>query len=218
MKKSFVIILVIIAIAAVAFFVFKPRAASQPIAVPETATPATDATYSIPAGTTVSWQGKRPLIQGYMDSGTIAITDGAVAVAGNTITANATFDMNTITATATGMGRGADMLTNHLKSADFFEVERYPTATLTITDAQESGKGTNVYTATGTLTIKDITRDITFPVAVYDESNALRVVVTIPLDRTQWNIRYGSDKFFSDLGEKMIADMFTVSVDLTLQK
>ena len=59
-----------------------------------------------------------------------------------------------------------DMLLNHLKSDDFFAVERFPTASLTLTGWEaQSGAPPEAPNgiATGELTIKDVTRSVSFP-------------------------------------------------------
>jgi polyisoprenoid-binding protein YceI len=104
-------------------------------------------------------------------------------------------------------------LVGHLKSADFFDVAKSPEAVFTITNPVDLSKAvTEVH---GNLTIKGITNPLTFKVVSYREGtawvfNANSVVV----DRTKYNIKYGSGTFFGDLGDKAIYDEFTMRLKI----
>lgn len=107
-------------------------------------------------------------------------------------------------------GQGKDKLTNHLKSADFFDVETFPTASIKITDVQPAGE--NLYDVTADLTIKDITAPVQFQAEVVKSEEGVVASATITVDRTLYDIRYGSGKFFENLGDKTIHDTFTLDV------
>ncbi|MEL6590748.1 MAG: YceI family protein [Bacteroidota bacterium] len=66
----------------------------------------------------------------------------------------------------------------------------------------------------GNLTIKGISQEISFPAMVNITDNALTAKASFTIDRTMWNIRYGSGKFFDDLGDKVIYDDIELSLDL----
>jgi len=84
----------------------------------------------------------------------------------------------------------------------------YPTASLVFTKVDASGK--NSYKVTGDITIKDITESITFDLSVYgNKANA-----SLNIDRTVFNVRYGSASFFDDLKDKAIYDTFDIIADL----
>lgn len=99
-------------------------------------------------------------------------------------------------------------LEGHLKSDDFFGVERYPTASLVLT--QVSNKGKNSYTVVGDLTIKGITKPVTFELSVYGS----KATAYVKVDRTEYGIRYGSASFFENLQDKAIYDEFDLVADL----
>ena len=99
-------------------------------------------------------------------------------------------------------------LDGHLKSDDFFGVEKFPTATLVIKSLGEKGNG--VYAVTADLTIKGKTESIKFDLAVAANS----ATTTLKVDRTKYDIKYGSGSFFSDLGDKTIYDDFDLTVKL----
>ncbi|MEO6132547.1 MAG: YceI family protein [Saprospiraceae bacterium] len=145
-------------------------------------------------------------------NGTIAIKEGSLSVvdgmiAGGTVT----IDMTTIT-DLDQEGGGKSKLEGHLKSDDFFGVATYPTATLDITKALAKGNGQ--YTITADLTIKGITNPVTFDANVETVSNQITATADIKVDRTLYNIRYGSGKFFDNLGDKAIYDVFDLNIKL----
>ena len=66
------------------------------------------------------------------------------------------------------------------------------------------------YEINGVLTIKGIAKDVTFPARIIRNDQGYEATGKIDLDRTRWDIRYGSGKFFDNLGDKMIHDLFTL--------
>ncbi|HMB63087.1 MAG TPA: YceI family protein, partial [Eudoraea sp.] len=99
-------------------------------------------------------------------------------------------------------------LEGHLKSDDFFAVTSHPTSKLVFTAVAATGK--NSYEVTGNLTIKGITKPITFDVSIYGS----KATATLKVDRAQYDVRYGSGSFFENLGDKTIYDEFDLVVDL----
>ena len=99
-------------------------------------------------------------------------------------------------------------LEGHLKSDDFFGVKNYPQASVIITRVVDNGNSN--YKCSAKMTIKGITKNIDFVTTVND-SNA---TTTIVIDRTDFNIKYGSGSFFEGLGDKMIYDDFEITVNL----
>ncbi len=99
-------------------------------------------------------------------------------------------------------------LEGHLKSDDFFGVATHPTSKLVFTTVKATGK--NSYEVTGDLTIKGITKPITFDVSVYGS----KATATMKVDRAPYNVKYGSGSFFDNLGDKTIYDEFDLVVDL----
>lgn len=105
-------------------------------------------------------------------------------------------------------GQYKGKLEGHLKSDDFFGVESYPKASLVFTKVDAIGK--NGYTVTGDLTIKGKTNPITFNVSVYgSKANA-----ALKIDRSKYDVKYGSTSFFDGLKDKAIYDEFDLTADL----
>ncbi|MDX1279426.1 YceI family protein [Oceanihabitans sediminis] len=140
--------------------------------------------------------------------GLISISSGHLAFDGDRLTGGAfVMDMPSITVTDLE-GEYKGQLEGHLKSDDFFGVEKYPTASLVFTKVAVSGK--NSYKVTGDITIKGITESITFDLSVYgNKANA-----ALNIDRSVFNVRYGSTSFFDDLKDKAIYDAFDIIADL----
>jgi polyisoprenoid-binding protein YceI len=99
-------------------------------------------------------------------------------------------------------------LEGHLKSDDFFGVDKHATSKLVFTNVSASGK--NSYKVTGNLTIKGKTNPVTFDVSVYGS----KATATMKIDRSLYDVKYGSGSFFDNLGDKTIYDEFDLVVDL----
>ncbi|WP_242135488.1 YceI family protein [Aestuariivivens marinum] len=101
-------------------------------------------------------------------------------------------------------------LEKHLKSVDFFDVQKYPFASFKITGFENVNDKTLL---SGNLTLKDTTNNVTFPVSVFHTNDSVKVESeTFTIDRSKWNVRYGSRSFFDNLGEKYIND----DIELTI--
>ncbi|MCC6639480.1 YceI family protein [Candidatus Falkowbacteria bacterium] len=162
---------------------------------------------------TVTWSASKTLIANYTDTGTIGVDGNSFTLENGEIkSGSVTINMDTIVALNTGRNVGMEGLTKHLKSADFFDVAQFPTAEFVITKVTKSD-ATNVI-VDGNLTIKGITQPISFPAELGLENEAVRLRAEFQLDRTLWQIKYGSGKFFQDLGDKIIDDMFTLKLDI----
>ncbi|MFI1743121.1 YceI family protein [Thalassobellus sediminis] len=140
--------------------------------------------------------------------GTIAIKSGSLSFeAGKLVGGEFVIDMATINTTDL-QGEYKGKLDGHLKSADFFGVEKHPTATLTFTKVEASGK--NAYNVTGELTIKEQTHPVAFVISIYGN----KATASLKVDRTIYDIKYGSASFMDGLKDKAIYDEFDLVADL----
>ena len=154
---------------------------------------------------TINWVGKK--VTGSHE-GTITLKEGTLIFKGKKLVGgNFTVDMTTINTTDLE-GKGKANLDGHLKSDDFFGVEKFPTATLVIKSLGEKGNG--VYAVTADLTIKGKTESIKFDLTVTGNTAS----TTLKVDRTKYDITYKSGNFFSDLGDNIIYDEFELKVKL----
>lgn len=112
-------------------------------------------------------------------------------------------------------GEMAGKLEGHLKSDDFFGSANYPVAKYVITKVAPKGKP-GEYKITGNLTIKNTTKEVKFD-ALLTEAQGGKIVATgdIKIDRTDFDVKYGSGSFFDGLGDKTIYDEFELKVKLT---
>jgi len=108
-----------------------------------------------------------------------------------------------------------ERLEGHLKSEDFFGVEKFPTSKLVITGSTPFDKGAGV--VSGTLTIKGISHPIEFKAAVQKKDDGVWFYSNIIVDRTKYDVRYGSGSFFDNLGDKTIYDEFKLKLSLLVK-
>lgn len=155
----------------------------------------------------ITWKGKKVL---GTHTGTINLKRGYLETDGDNITGGMfVVDMTSIAVTDLKAGQGKEKLEGHLKSDDFFGIEKHKEASLVFTSLKEAKEG---YTVTGDLTIKGETHPVTFDMTV-DANNGM-AQANVEIDRTKYGIRYGSGSFFDDLGDKAINNAFELSVDL----
>ena len=155
----------------------------------------------------ISWIGKKAVVDSKhlgnvkFKSGSLKIEDGKLA-GGKVVV-----DMNTINTTDLE-GEWKAKLEGHLKNDDFFKVSKYPTAAFKTTSVKAQGK--NKFKVVGDLTI-------------LDKTNSVDVVLTqdgksykgdLKINRTKWDIKYGSGSFFDNLGDKAIADEIGLELKL----
>ncbi|HEY0046477.1 MAG TPA: YceI family protein [Flavobacterium sp.] len=150
----------------------------------------------------ITWVGKKLTGQ---HEGTVKIKDGALVFKGKKLSGGTvTVDMTSIAVTDLQAGKGKEKLEGHLKNDDFFATDKHQSAKIdfkTIT-----AKSASVYTVTADLTIKGITKPVTFDLSVAGNTATTR----FKIDRTKYDIKYGSGSFFDNLGDNAISDEFEV--------
>jgi len=114
-------------------------------------------------------------------------------------------------------GEYKQKLEGHLKSDDFFGVKSNPSAKFVITKVAPQGTPGD-YKVTGDLTIKGITKPIKFFTNVKEEGDNMVAVAEVKVDRSDYNVRYGSGSFFDNLGDKTIYDEFDLEVTIVSSK
>jgi polyisoprenoid-binding protein YceI len=157
------------------------------------------------ATSTIEWLGKKVTGQ---HNGTVNFKDGAIVFKGKKLTGGTfTVDMTSLTATDL-QGEWQGKLNGHLKADDFFGTDKFPTATLVF--KKIATKSANLYTVTADLTIKGITKPVTFDLTV----NGNSATTAFKVDRTKYDIKYNSKSFFESIGDKAIYDDFELTVAL----
>jgi hypothetical protein len=161
------------------------------------------------AESSLLWKGFKPTES---HNGTAKLSSGVLSVVNGVLTSG-TFliDMSSITD-----ADGSKKLEGHLKSADFFDVEKYPTSKFVITSSEVKEDKIHV---TGDLTIKEVTKSITIP-AIISETDSIVTFKseTFELNRTDFNVKYGSKSFFDNLKDKFIKDNMEMSFEIKQAK
>lgn len=167
------------------------------------------------SASTISWKGSKP---GGSHVGTIKLKEGNLAINGTEVASGSfIIDMNSIADTDLEDKSMNDMLVNHLKSADFFDVEKYAESQFAITkiEAVTPANDSVTHQISGNLKMKDVEKNITFGAKITKEGNVYKAV-TVPftIDRTQWNVQYGSKTIFADLKDKIIDDNIELQITI----
>ncbi len=153
---------------------------------------------------TFNWTAQKSVLKNWIDTGIVKASSGNILFDnGKVVGGEVMIDMNSITAKTTGSGGGQEKLTSHVKSADFFDVGKYPTAKIVVKEVT----GGN---AKGDLTIKGITKSIEFPITVTEKMGMYTVVGKLTIDRSMFDVKFGSTSFIKDLGDKAIDNNFTI--------
>ena len=165
--------------------------------------------------TELLWIGKE--LSTKIHTGTLNLSNGLIQVDNDkTITGNVTINMRTINITDL-QGRAKEMLEGHLRSADFFEVENFPEATLSF-KSKSFNKLKNQINFEGELTIKDISNPILFNATLLESSPYLKAKAILSFDRSKYDVRFRSGSFFENLGDKLILDDIDVNITLVTRK
>ena len=163
----------------------------------------------------LEWLGKKVLGQ---HNGTVRLKSGSVTVeSGKPVAGKFEVDMASIFVSDIQDPNDNKKLTGHLKSDDFFGVNLFPTTTVELTKFEpiaNHAAGQPNYNVTGTVSIKGVSQPISFPATIELGEGKASAKAVVTLDRTKFNVRYGSNKFFDNLGDKVISDNFNVTVNV----
>lgn len=168
----------------------------------------------------IEWKGFKPTKTHHgtvnIDSGIFNMNDG------NIVSGTFLIDMTSITDLDLE-GKMKDNLENHLKGTvagkegDFFNVTKFPSAAFEITGTSSIASGKTELS--GNLTIKGIKNNITFPVTVSNNGDELTIVSdAFTIDRTKWNVNFGSKSVFDNLGDKFINDDMELKITVKAKK
>lgn len=165
------------------------------------------------SSSTVNWTGKKVL---GLHTGSINVESGFVELTDGLIkSGEIKIDMTSIVITDIEDKKTHNDFLAHLQNHEFFSVDKFKTAKLEITGSTQNEN--NNFTVSGNLTIKDITQPVSFSAKVEVFTDYLHTMGEIVIDRTLYNIRYGSGKFIANLGDKLIYDDFILQFKLVGQ-
>ncbi len=151
--------------------------------------------------------------------GTFTVSNGALTVADGAVTGGQ-FTINIQSLVLEEKGEMFETkLKPHLLNADFFDAEKYPSAQFEITKVEPytaSGTDTSVIAGanalvSGNLSLKDSTKNITFPAKIDVNGSNVAATANFDIDRTWWNMKYGNDK---SLGDKFISERVNVKLNI----
>lgn len=163
--------------------------------------------YSVLAEKSVlRWTGKKPAKS---HTGVIKLTSGSFSIKKDKfVSGEFVIDMNSmVEGDGTDPNKGARLI-GHLKSDDFFSTDKFPVATLKITGS--SAFKNDKADVTADLTIKGATHPVKFSVKRIGDA----FQTTVTFDRSLYDVRFGSGKFFENLGDNAIDDMIPLDVTL----
>ena len=148
--------------------------------------------------------------------GVINVKEGYVLVSATGVTGGTVFiDMTSIRNLDISDDQDRAELESHLKSADFFNVKSYPDAVFKVYGIKELKENEDfTHTLEGSLTIKGYTNKLIFPVNIEIKNNKCTIIGETSVDRTKYDIKYRSGKFYDDLGDLMIYDDFNIKFTL----
>ncbi|MCF8465360.1 MAG: YceI family protein [Flavobacteriales bacterium] len=170
-----------------------------------------DGFYRIDSKTSsVEWVATK--ITGKTHTGTVSLSEGGLQIEANKVSGGKfTIDMTTINVTDLEGGMKTK-LEGHLKNDDFFSVDKFKSANLTIVSVDGDKIKAN-------LTIKGITNEVVFPAKiVFAADGTVTASADINVDRSKYDVRYGSDSFFDNLGDKAIDNNIIFKVVLMGKK
>ncbi len=172
-------------------------------------------TMTVDPSSKVTWKGTKKI--GSAHHGQIKVQSGSVTFEKDQpVGAEITIDVSSLSDDDLTDKEMNTKLVTHLKSGDFFDVAKYPTAKLNVKKITKNSD-TN-YSLDGDLTLKDATKPISLKADLIKNTPDQKVVKSVfTFDRTQFGLKYGSENFFKNLGDKVINDQVEVSVELTLK-
>lgn len=173
------------------------------------------------AASVIEWVGSKPTGK---HNGTIALSAGEVYLNnGKVESGKFTIDMTSITVLDLAAGDGKEDLEGHLKGlgkaedADhFFNTNKYPEGVFEITAVNTVDGQTTIE---GNLTLKEITKSVKFPATLALDGDSLVLSTeTFTINRTDWNVNYGSKSIFDNLGDKFINDAIELKITVKASK
>jgi polyisoprenoid-binding protein YceI len=179
-----------------------------------------DATYVVDNDlSTIKWEGRNPTTSHF---GTVDISQGDICVTNSQITGKIEIDMNSIHNLNLEGDELQPVLEAHLKSDDFFFTSMFPKAVLTleeVTPLEPLWQTTPNFHVKGELNLRGVTAALEFDMtANLADADQLLLEAHFDLDRTRWNIIYGSTRFFEHLGMHKVFDLISIQLRITARR
>lgn len=181
---------------------------------PQTTVTLPDGHYKVDSeASQVEWTGRNPNSR---HIGTVDISKGVIDIKDGTVTGRVEIDMNTINNINLEGDELQPVLEAHLKSDDFFFTKMFPKAVFTVKEAKRIEPGwltaTN-YHVNGELNLRGVSADLDFDATVaLLEDGSLVLEAHFDIDRTRWNVIYGSTRYFEHLGMHKVFDLLSFQI------
>ena len=185
--------LLILALAATSFGACKNNTANKVNTTEKQTAAIVDGTaYAVDTTSTLTWIGSKPTGK---HTGTFKLSGGAFIVKDGELKAGTfTININSLNNEDLVADAGSKAkLEGHLKSPDFFDATKYPTAKFEITAVEPNTDTTKkevTHIIKGNLTLKDSTKNITIPARVTLDAKTLAASANFSIDRTLWGMNY----------------------------
>lgn len=170
----------------------------EPVTEPAPAAAADGVSYALAEGSSISWVGSK--VTGKHDGGFESFEGEIVLVDGDPAASSVSIMID-----ATSIWSDHDGLTGHLKNADFFDVETYPTASFVSTSITPAEGGFEV---TGNLEMRGVTKSITFPATIEIVEDSVSAQAEFFIQRFDWGIEYAGK------ADDLIRDEVVIKFDL----
>ena len=173
--------------------------------------------YKVDSNSSITWTGSKPTGK---HMGKLKISKGTLDVKeGKVVAGEFTIDMGSNMVTDLEAGSGKEKLEGHLSAPDFFDVQKHPTGSFTITKAEEiSGNPAATHKLTGDLKLKDKVNSVSFDANVnIGPSKLTAVTPSFTINRTKWGINYKSG-ILNTAKDKLIHDEVGIVINLNASK
>jgi rhodanese-related sulfurtransferase len=181
---------------------------------PQTTVTLPDGQYTIDVGASqVEWTGRNPNTSHF---GTVEIAKGVIDIKDRKIKGMVEIDMNTIHNINLEGDELHPVLEAHLRSDDFFFTKMFPKAIFTVKEATRIEPGWSTipnYHVNGELNLRGVSAELEFDatVAVIDDGSLI-MEAHFDIDRTRWNVIYGSTRFFEHLGMHKVFELISFQI------
>lgn len=186
------------------------------MADPETVLRLEDGIYRVDVGQSlIEWFGRNPNTKHF---GTVRLKRGQVEIRNSKLTGEFEIDMDSIDNINLKGDELHPVLVSHLKSDDFFFVKMFPTAFLTIIEGrvvETPYLSSPNYDCKSMLTLRGTKADLAFQATVNKlEDKGLSAEAHFDIDRTRWEVIYGSTRFFENIGMHLVFDLISFHVKI----
>ncbi len=162
----------------------------------------------------LTWKGSMKLSPKDKHVGYVSISKGELWDENNQLVGGEVeIDMNSI---VYGDKNDKNTPIKHLKSEDYFDVKKFPTANIVITKIDSVSA--NTFNITANLTIKGVTRPVSFPATITIQNGVLNATAMLTINRTVWGIDYRSGKFYEKIADQTVSDEIEFIMKIVAKK